>query len=86
MEIRIAKAAQKIDDEEPLAMALSYYYIFIVAILLPVFCIRSYFKSKAGAPLPLKASLRVRTLLLHGLLLLLAPQAAPSFFAVASAR
>jgi membrane protease YdiL (CAAX protease family) len=48
------------------------YYVFLIGILLPALCVRSYFKVKAGAPFPAKSALRKQTLLMLGLLFLLA--------------
>jgi membrane protease YdiL (CAAX protease family) len=48
------------------------FYVFYIGILLPVLCVRSYYKLRAGAPFPSKPAFRLSTLVMHGLMLLLA--------------
>lgn len=53
-------------------MIVSLYFAVIVGVFLPALCIQSYFKLKAGARFPPKPALRKQTLIIHGLMLLLA--------------
>jgi membrane protease YdiL (CAAX protease family) len=46
------------------------YYVFLIGLLLPVLCIRSYYKLKAGARFPPKSASRLTTLVLHALMFL----------------
>jgi membrane protease YdiL (CAAX protease family) len=48
------------------------YYVFLVGVFMPAICIRSYFKLKAGARFPPKPVLRRQTLIIHGVLFLVA--------------
>jgi membrane protease YdiL (CAAX protease family) len=48
------------------------YYVFFIGVFLPVLCVRSLYKLKAGARFPPKPTLRKQTFLVHGLTLLLA--------------
>jgi membrane protease YdiL (CAAX protease family) len=53
-------------------MFASAYYVFFIGVFLPALCIRSYFKLKAGAPIPPKPRLFIQILVIHGFLFLLA--------------
>ncbi len=53
-------------------MLASIYFVLIIGVLLPVLCIRSYFRLKAGARFPPKSALHKQTLIILGLALLLA--------------
>ncbi|HET9401579.1 MAG TPA: CPBP family intramembrane glutamic endopeptidase [Candidatus Acidoferrales bacterium] len=53
-------------------MILAIYYVALVGIFLPVACIRSYYKLKAGAPYPPKLKLHRQTLLMHAMFLAIA--------------
>lgn len=44
------------------------YYVFLIGVFLPVLCVRSYFRLKAGARFPPKPALRKQTLIVHGIL------------------
>ena len=53
-------------------MILAIYYVALVAVFLPVVCIRSYYKLKAGTPYPSKLKLHRQTLLMHATFLAIA--------------
>lgn len=53
-------------------MFLAIYYVALVGVFLPVACIRSYYKLKAGAPYPPKLKLHRQTLLMHAMFLAIA--------------
>jgi membrane protease YdiL (CAAX protease family) len=44
------------------------YYVFLIGVFMPVLCIRSYFRLKAGARFPPKSVLRQQTIIIHGIL------------------
>jgi membrane protease YdiL (CAAX protease family) len=48
------------------------FYVLLVGILLPVLCVRSYFKLKAGARFPPKSAFHKQTLIMLGFFFLLA--------------
>src|SRR5689334_12943073 len=48
------------------------YYGVLVGVLVPVHCVRSYFKLKAGMPYPSKPRIYIQTLAFLGVFLLLA--------------
>jgi membrane protease YdiL (CAAX protease family) len=48
------------------------YYVLLIGVFLPVLCIRSYYKLKAGAPFPSKNVFRLSALVMHALMFLLA--------------
>jgi membrane protease YdiL (CAAX protease family) len=48
------------------------FYVFYIGILLPVLCVRSYCKLKAGTPFPSKPAFRLSTLVMHGLMFFIA--------------
>jgi membrane protease YdiL (CAAX protease family) len=48
------------------------YYVFLIGVFVPVICIRSYFRLKAGARFPPKPALRKQTIIMHGILFFLA--------------
>jgi membrane protease YdiL (CAAX protease family) len=48
------------------------FYVCFIGILLPVLCVRSYYKLKAGAPFPPKKVFRLTTLFMHALMFFLA--------------
>lgn len=59
-------------------MILAIYYVALLGVFLPVACIRSYYKLKAGAPYPPKPKLHRQTLLMHAMFLAIALYVAKS--------
>jgi membrane protease YdiL (CAAX protease family) len=48
------------------------FYVLLIGVFLPVQCIWSYYKMKAGAPIPSKNVSRISALIMHALMFLLA--------------
>jgi membrane protease YdiL (CAAX protease family) len=55
-------------DAYTVAAFAAAYYGFLIGVFVPVICIRSYFRLKAGARFPPKPALRRQTLNVHGIL------------------
>ena len=53
-------------------MFVSLYFVMLIGVVIPVACVRSYFKLKAGAPFPPKVKLHQQTLLMHAFFLSIA--------------
>ena len=53
-------------------MLASIYFVALLGVFVPILCIRSYYRLKAGAKFPPKSALHKQTLIMHGFMLLLA--------------
>ena len=51
---------------------LAVYYVALIGVFIPISCVRSYYKLKAGFPFPPKTKLHRQTLIMHGIFLVLA--------------
>jgi membrane protease YdiL (CAAX protease family) len=58
---------------------LAAYYVFLIGVFMPVICVRSYFRLKAGARFPKKKALRIQTIIIHGILFFFAWMVCRSF-------